>query len=233
VVTASDDKTARVWDAARGRELLRLGGNADLLSGAGFSPDGRRIVTSARDGAVRIWDATTGELLEVYAGHRGDVRTAVFSPDGHRLLTASYDGTVRVWDARVATLKQQLEWTEAAQFDPLSSDDRVALGLAVSAERQYVGRSSRTAPELAKLGEEAYEAAYSAQTPGDRNAHLLEAFRSFALAAAQAESENWADDRWREWRHRRASLARLLARAGMLENVADIFAGITERQAPQ
>jgi eukaryotic-like serine/threonine-protein kinase len=226
VVTASDDKTARVWDAANGREILRLGENEDVLSAAGFSPDGRRIVTSARDGSVRVWDALSGDLIQAYAGHHGDVRTAVFSPDGHLILTASYDNTVRVWDARIATLPQQLAWAQAAQFDPLSGADRSALGLTDSAAGPRT--RSQQPQEMARLGEQAYDSAFSAGASAQRNRHLLESFRLFALAAAQAERESWPDDLWREWRHRRASIARLLAREGMMEDVARIFATVTD-----
>ncbi len=81
---------------------------------------------------------------------------------------------------------------------------------------------------LAESGERAYDNAYNAKTPAERNTHLLEAFRLFALAAAVAEQENWPDESWRAWRHRRASLARLLARAGMMQEVAATFATVSE-----
>jgi WD40 repeat protein/serine/threonine protein kinase len=227
VATVSDDGTARVWDAASGRELMRVGAKDDALSGVEFSPDGRRIVTSGRSGTVRVWDVASGNLLTIYTGHHKEVRTPTFSPDGQRILTASHDNTARIWDARIASVKQQLEWAEAAQFDPLSNADRAALGLSVADLRAAKTRSQQL-DWLAKSGEQAYANAYSAKTPAQRNAYLLEAFRLFALAAAGAESENWPDESWRAWRHRRASLARLLARAGMMQEVADTYATLTE-----
>jgi hypothetical protein len=147
-------------------------------------------------------------------------------------VTASNDNTARVWDARTPSLKQQIEWTEAAQFDPLSSADRAALGLSLSAPQAATARSQQP-DTLAKLGEKAYDNAYSAKTPAQRNTYLLEAFRLFAVATAQAEGEHWPDDSCREWRHRRASLARLLARAGMMQDVADTFAAVVEHKTPQ
>ena len=47
IVTASGDKTARVWDAATGKALATLAGHEGSVSSAQFSPDGTRIVTAS------------------------------------------------------------------------------------------------------------------------------------------------------------------------------------------
>ena len=48
IVTASSDKTARVWDAATGQPIGEpLKGHDDAVSSAAFSPDGTRIVTAS------------------------------------------------------------------------------------------------------------------------------------------------------------------------------------------
>ena len=52
-ITASDDKTARLWDAETGRQIGEpLRGHEGSVLSAVFSPDGRRIVTGW--GAARI-----------------------------------------------------------------------------------------------------------------------------------------------------------------------------------
>ena len=247
VVTASDDKTARIWDATTGRELLRLSGHKDGVTDAVFSPDGRRIVTASRDRTVRVWEAATGRAIMLYKGHDDEVDTAAFSPDGSHIITASADKTARVWDARIPTLEHQLAWAEAAQFDALSSSARFALGLPVATGDEYrlsddgarawLGyrrpAESREPKALARLAEEADEAALVAKTDAERNAHLLDAFRYFAAAAARAQSEGSPDSAWKRWRYRRASLARLLARAGMMQQVAQIYENVRVRNDPR
>ena len=47
IVTASDDRTARLWDAASGAEIAVLSGHESYVSSAAFSPDGTRIVTAS------------------------------------------------------------------------------------------------------------------------------------------------------------------------------------------
>jgi hypothetical protein len=49
IVTASFDKTARVWDATSGQQLLVLRGHTGEVLSAAFSPDGGRIVTASND----------------------------------------------------------------------------------------------------------------------------------------------------------------------------------------
>jgi hypothetical protein len=61
IVTASDDKTARVWDSSRnsatfGAQLAIDAGHIDRVVHAEFSPDGRQIVTASADRTAIIWD---------------------------------------------------------------------------------------------------------------------------------------------------------------------------------
>ena len=101
IVTASADKTARLWDADTGRPIGEpLKGHGDALNSAAFSPDGRRVVTVSLDKTARLWDADTGKPIgEPLRGHEYRVNSAAFSPDGKRIVTASGDGTARLWDA--------------------------------------------------------------------------------------------------------------------------------------
>ena len=57
IVTASADKTARIWDAATAKEIAVLRGHEGAVNSAAFSPDGSRIVTASADKTARIWDA--------------------------------------------------------------------------------------------------------------------------------------------------------------------------------
>jgi WD40 repeat protein len=106
VVTASDDDTARLWDAASGKALVTLKGHTLSVSSAAFSPDGMRVVTASDDDTARLWDAASGKALVTLKGHTLSVNSAAFSPDGTRVVTASDDGIVKIW--RVLPSGQQL-----------------------------------------------------------------------------------------------------------------------------
>jgi WD40 repeat protein len=66
VVTASHDRSARLWDAASGKQLAVLQGHEDSVGSAAFSPDGAKVVTASDDRTARIWRVfpTTQALID-------------------------------------------------------------------------------------------------------------------------------------------------------------------------
>jgi WD40 repeat protein len=63
VVTASDDNSARVWEADTGKPIDASLRPAGGVSSVAFSPDGRRVATASGDEKVRVWDSETGKLV--------------------------------------------------------------------------------------------------------------------------------------------------------------------------
>jgi WD40 repeat protein len=106
VVTASSDRTARVWDLtalAHGPADLGAGatlaGHGDAVLAVDVTPDGGHAVTGDRDGAIRVWDLRTGARVHTMTGHRGPVDTLCVTADGRHVLSAGrLDAGVRQWD---------------------------------------------------------------------------------------------------------------------------------------
>jgi len=99
IVTASSDKTGRVWDALSGLPVSPALGHQSWLVDAVFSPDSRQIVTASADKTARVWDAENGQPVTSMLVHQALVYHAEFSLDGTRIITASADKSARVWDA--------------------------------------------------------------------------------------------------------------------------------------
>jgi len=59
IVTASNDDTARVWNASSGQLLAILQGHTEAVVSAVFSRDSRRIVTASDDRTARVSNAAT------------------------------------------------------------------------------------------------------------------------------------------------------------------------------
>src|SRR5947207_5162168 len=60
IVTGSDDKTAKVWGANLGAEILTLKENSSAVTSASVTPDGRRVATGSKDRTAKVWDAKSG-----------------------------------------------------------------------------------------------------------------------------------------------------------------------------
>lgn len=98
IVTASDDKTLRLWDNS-GRHLRTLKGHTAPVRSVIFSPDGRRILSASNDNTLRLWSVADGSCLLTLKGHTNWVNDAQFSPDGRYIISGSSDKTLRLWDA--------------------------------------------------------------------------------------------------------------------------------------
>ncbi|RWX51380.1 WD40 repeat, partial [Candidatus Electrothrix marina] len=103
IVSASEDKTVRIWDVATGKEQFSLKGHLDSVSRAVFSPNGQMVASASRDKTVRIWNSGTGKEMNVFI-HPDAVYTVAFSPDSRFLASGAEDKIVRLWDMRPYTL---------------------------------------------------------------------------------------------------------------------------------
>jgi WD40 repeat protein/serine/threonine protein kinase len=116
ILTASWDKTAKLWDAASGKLIFSFP-HKGTVNTAVFSPDGARILTASADRTAKLWDTVSGKLIASIA-HQGIVNNATFSPDGGRILTASVDHSAKLWDVAsgksIASFAHQNEVTYAA-----------------------------------------------------------------------------------------------------------------------
>jgi WD40 repeat protein/serine/threonine protein kinase len=170
VITASHDKTARLWDAATGQPLGGPMVHDGPVNSAPFSPDGLRVMTVSADQTARLWSSSNGASLGPPLVHTGAVTSAEFSSDGTRLLTVAKDRAVRVWDVVKGTLATPAIThsgsVAAAHFSPdgnrlvtLTSrgygriwDARTAKPIGPQIElTRYSGKSARFSPDGSRL----------------------------------------------------------------------------------
>jgi hypothetical protein len=92
LVTAGDDGMVRLWDVATGSLQATIAAH-EGSAGAGFTPDGRRVISGGRkDRRIKLWDVATGEELFVLRAQYGAFFTRIrLSPDG-RILGFRVDG---------------------------------------------------------------------------------------------------------------------------------------------
>src|SRR5438874_2825477 len=74
VATASYDRTAKVWEAATGKELATLAGHNATVEAVAFSLDGKFLATGSYDGTVKLWDWRVSKELLTFARHSSMIR---------------------------------------------------------------------------------------------------------------------------------------------------------------
>ena len=71
ILSWSNDKTLRLWDAATGAAIGEPLRHEGSVWGALYSPDGKRILSWSNDNTLRLWDAATGAAIGEPLRHEG------------------------------------------------------------------------------------------------------------------------------------------------------------------
>ncbi len=121
LASGSYDRTARIWNAATGKQLQVLPHSGYVLAER-FSADGRSLVTSSQDGAAYVWDVANGQRDLLLVGATGALNESAFSPDGSEIATASDDRLGRLYYSQDGRLLAPLAGSATAVtsigFDP-------------------------------------------------------------------------------------------------------------------
>jgi WD40 repeat protein len=122
IATASIDGTVKLWDAASGKEVRALGGNALFPSLAmpitcvAFSPDGRLIAGGSfapnsgnlreSPGIVKLWDHEANKEVLTFDKQVGVVLSVAYRPDGRHVASSSLnkDNSFVVWEAKTGAV---------------------------------------------------------------------------------------------------------------------------------
>jgi guanine nucleotide-binding protein subunit beta-2-like 1 protein len=111
-LSASWDKTLRLWDLNTGLTTRRFVGHTKDVLSVSFSPDNRQIVSGSRDKTIKVWN-TLGECkvkFETFGqsdNHTDWVSQVRFSPNPANpvIVSAGWDKLVKVWDISKGKLK--------------------------------------------------------------------------------------------------------------------------------
>lgn len=136
VISASADKTLKVWDLestlTQDFDMIRHRGTAAIA----LTPDGSKAVSAQADGLLTVWDMESGNPVREMIS-RGEKNAVAITANGRRCVCPGYDGDLEVWDLEKGRRLVLLEgWCDQVLSLSFSCGDRqvVAVG------RNFVGR---------------------------------------------------------------------------------------------
>jgi WD40 repeat protein len=100
VATASDDRTARLWNAATGTSKAPLKAHDRPVTCVAFSPDNQRLATGSSDQTIVIWSVASGAAIKPEIEVEDGVAFVGWTPDNRIVVTTIYD-QVNIWNPSV------------------------------------------------------------------------------------------------------------------------------------
>jgi WD40 repeat protein len=125
IVTASMDRSIKVWSAADGKLLRSLGQHTDAVQCLAFRPISAgepQCATGGDDRTVRIWQPAIGRMVRIVRSHEGATLALAFAPDGRSLFSAGQEGIVRQIDADsdgvISQWRASTDWIHTIAISP-------------------------------------------------------------------------------------------------------------------
>jgi len=104
IVSGSDDKSVKIWDVAKKKNLISFMDHLGIVKDVKFHPDGTSVASGSDDMKIKLWDLRSKRLLQHYDAHDDSINKISFHPNGKYMLSASNDSTIKIWDIRMGNL---------------------------------------------------------------------------------------------------------------------------------
>jgi WD40 repeat protein len=124
-VSASSDRTLKVWSLVSGTEVRTLSGHDGSVAAVAVTPDGRYVISGSSDRTVRLWDVATGLEVSRYEKHTQGVTAVAITPDGRYAVSGGQDGMVRIWELTSGFEVAMFPAADAVQACAVDRDGRI------------------------------------------------------------------------------------------------------------
>jgi len=133
IVSASNDKTLRIWGYHTGELKRTLIGHEDAVNTCAISPDSQIIASGSDDKTIKLWRFDHSYAYQTFSGDRAAVNSLAFSNDGQYLISGGSDKTIKIWDIKTGEIIKS--WQAHAQ---------AIISIAINPHRHLIASASRT-----------------------------------------------------------------------------------------
>lgn len=149
IVTASLDRSVRVWDVGTGRSVTVRSLPSPVRSVCA-SPTGSEVLCACSDGELRVL-FLKGERSDaaLFSGHTGAVLSCDYSADGTRAASCSEADRVRIWETRTRQCISQVHSNRNIQICSVRIVRRPAMAPGLPAFQPF--QRLLTSPEAAPV----------------------------------------------------------------------------------
>ncbi|MEH2291630.1 MAG: hypothetical protein V7K31_00480, partial [Nostoc sp.] len=98
VISASDDRTLKLWNLETGENERTFYGHSGMVTAVALTPNGKQLISASEDNTLNLWNLETGEDERTFYGHNSVVTAIALTPDGKQLISASEDNTLNLWN---------------------------------------------------------------------------------------------------------------------------------------
>lgn len=88
IVTGSEDRTVKVWDANTGRLLQNFTNCNSIVRSVDFNPNSKTVIACSEDGFFYEWDIYTGKVLTTLKNENEMMSKCVFNSSGNMIAIA-------------------------------------------------------------------------------------------------------------------------------------------------
>jgi WD40 repeat protein len=97
LISASKDKTIKVWNLPNRTLINTLKGHEASVNSVAITQDRKFIVSGSSDQTLKVWDLSNGHCLHTFKGYVGNVHALNISPSGKHIICSS-DKYLKVWN---------------------------------------------------------------------------------------------------------------------------------------
>lgn len=98
LVSASIDKTIRVWDSWVGLQKRTIDAHGAGVNSVAIGGEDKVLVSGSFDKTAKSWDMESGQVIGTFPGSHTQILTVSISVDGRLLASGSEGGSIRLYD---------------------------------------------------------------------------------------------------------------------------------------